>query len=363
MKTLTVPLGARSYDILIGNGLISRAGQYLRTFVNESERVVLISDEHVYGIYEPVICTALSDAGIEFDSFILPPGEETKNIDVLAQIFDWLGEDGRLGRQGLIIAFGGGVIGDLAGFAAACWMRGVRFIQIPTTLLAQVDSSVGGKTAIDTQRGKNLVGAFHQPSYVLIDTGLLDTLPPREYGAGMAEVIKYGAIASAGLFDKLAKLAKHKTNEQSPGPGHHNDIPEEIIYECLRIKSDIVAEDEFDTGRRMILNFGHTFGHAIELKYGFDKYNHGEGVAAGMIIAADTGEKLGVTKPGTKDDIINLLSTYGLDIREDSADLIQYIKNDKKSGSSFVDLVLLTEIGEAVTYKIDFERLETVLNG
>jgi 3-dehydroquinate synthase len=357
MKKLTIPLGARSYDICIKAGSLPESGNLISRFVNDGEKVALISDENVFNLYGDVITASLSEAGIISDELILPPGEATKNIEFLSQIFDWFGEDGRFGRKGLVIAFGGGVIGDLAGFAAALWMRGVRFIQIPTTLLAQVDSSVGGKTAIDTQRGKNLVGAFHQPSYVLIDPDLLKTLPAREYRAGMAEAIKYGAIASSGLFDRLC------SSQLSSDSFLNDETLEEVILECVSIKSGIVAEDEFDTGRRMILNYGHTFGHAIELKYGFDKYNHGEGVAAGMIIAADAGEKLGITKPGVGDRITALLSKFKLDIREDASGLVQYIRNDKKSDSSSVELVLLTDIGEATTYRIDFERLETVLNG
>jgi 3-dehydroquinate synthase len=250
-------------------------------------------------------------------------------------------------------------------------------VQIPTTLLAQIDSSVGGKTAIDTERGKNLVGAFYQPSLVVIDPALLRTLPEREYRAGMAEMIKYGAISSSALFDELDvdegigfwDFAQNDTisGEISEITKISGTFPEGVcpqiskhIYECCKIKSEIVSEDELDNGRRAILNFGHTFGHAIETKYGFETYNHGEAVAAGMRIAARIGEKLGVTEQGTAARIDSLLDKFGLPSEDATDDLIQLIKNDKKAGADGVDFVLLRKIGDAIIQRIGFDELAEI---
>jgi 3-dehydroquinate synthase len=277
-------------------------------------------------------------------------------------------------------------------------MRGVRFIQIPTTLLAMVDSSVGGKTAIDIPAGKNLVGAFHQPSFVMIDPGLLKTLPAREFRSGMAEVIKYGAISSLPLFEELERFAKRLAASAS-GTGADDPALDGVIASCIRIKADVVSEDEFDTGRRQILNFGHTFGHALEVRGGFSKYTHGEAVAVGMRIAARYGEAAGITEAGTAARLDALLDAFGLTIftSEDStemlsstgidhdvigsvtnavvgtnrdetepthyAELIPYIKNDKKASGGMVNLVLLKRLGEAVIVPVALTELEASLRG
>ncbi|MDR0851341.1 MAG: 3-dehydroquinate synthase, partial [Clostridiales Family XIII bacterium] len=241
-KILNVPIRDRSYDIAIGAGLLSTGLDRIAAFIRKGERVALITDEHVGALYAETIVNGLLSQGIETERIVLPPGEATKDITHLSAIYDRLAAAG-ITRKGCVIALGGGVIGDLAGFAAATWMRGVDFIQLPTTLLAQVDSSVGGKTAIDIAAGKNLVGAFYQPKFVLIDPDVLATLPQREFAAGMAEVVKYGAIASASFFERL---------ESAPKPSMTD-----IVCTCCELKSGIVAEDEFDNGRRVILNFGH----------------------------------------------------------------------------------------------------------
>jgi 3-dehydroquinate synthase len=283
-------------------------------------------------------------------------------MDELSRLYDWFGEGGRLSRSGLVVAFGGGVVGDLAGFAAATWMRGVKFAQIPTTLLAMVDSSVGGKTAIDTGRGKNLVGAFHQPAVVVIDPALMASLPEREFGSGLAEVVKYGAVASEALFSRLEDHGG-EFGVKGGATGRARAFPGDIIYECCAIKAGIVESDEFDAGRRMTLNFGHTFGHAIEAKYGFEKYNHGEAVAAGMYMAAVAGERLGVTEAGPAARIKALLENLGLFFHEDPDGLIDYMKSDKKAASGGVNLVLLTRVGEAVIRRVEWDELEEAVYG
>jgi 3-dehydroquinate synthase len=348
-RILTVGLGDRSYDILIGKGFLAEAGARLRDFATAG-KVCVISDENVRGLYGDALTESLGRAGIKRDSFVIPPGEESKNLASLSRVYDWFAEGGRLNRDGLVVAFGGGVVGDLAGFAAATWMRGVRFVQIPTTLLAMLDSSVGGKTAIDTKRGKNLVGAFHQPSRVIIDPALTGSLPGRELGAGLAEAAKYGAIASENLFTRLGE------------DGRDIDL-NDVIFESCAIKARIVEDDEFDEGGRAILNFGHTFGHAIETKYGFGKYNHGEAVAAGMRLAAIVGERLGVSEFGVASRIDALLRRLELFFDESADGLINYMRNDKKSLADGVKLVLLRRIGEAVTHKVTWGELEEVIHG
>jgi 3-dehydroquinate synthase len=350
MKKLHVPLGERSYDLLIGDGILSEPLTAATKFASVAERVALVCDETVWGLYGQPVSDSLRVAGLSSEPILVPPGEGSKSIARLSYLYERFAEMG-LTRGGLVVALGGGVTGDLAGFAAATWMRGVNLVQIPTTLLAQVDSSVGGKTAIDIGAGKNLVGSFHQPRLVVIDPETLKTLPPREYAAGMAEVIKYGAIASPSLFEKL----ELRQLELKP-PG--DDIAD-IICECCRIKRDVVAEDEFDTGRRMMLNFGHTFGHAIETKYGYNKYNHGEAVAGGMRLAARVGEALGVTEAGTEERLSRLLSRYGLDVREGADGLLSIMKRDKKAAGSGVNLVLLKNIGEATVEYVEYTALET----
>ncbi|MDR1028639.1 MAG: 3-dehydroquinate synthase [Clostridiales Family XIII bacterium] len=367
-EKLHVPLGGRSYDILIRPGGLDELPVVAASYAPVGEAIALICDETVWELYGRRVSSALRGAGMAFECIPVPPGEGSKRLDQLARIYNGLAGMG-LGRNGLIVALGGGVTGDLAGFAAATWMRGVSLVQVPTTLLAQVDSSVGGKTAIDIDAGKNLVGAFHQPKAVLIDPQLIETLPARERAAGMSEVIKYGAIASETLFAQLE--SRRVPVDPAVLPGNPNAAPADpagvsgdsadIICACCRIKRDVVAEDEFDAGRRMILNFGHTFGHAIEAKYGYGRFNHGEAVAGGMRIAAGIGEILGVTARGTARRLSDLLSRYGLDAREDADDLIPIVRRDKKATGRDVKLVLLKGIGEAVVERLEYPVVEAAL--
>jgi 3-dehydroquinate synthase len=351
MKSLSIPLGDRSYEIRIEQGLTGEYAGRIAEHIDKNAETLLISDENVWSLHGDFFRKALAREGVSVKELVLPAGESTKKLSSLEKVYTILAEIG-MSRDGTIIAFGGGVIGDLAGFAAATWVRGVRFIQVPTSLLAQVDSSVGGKTAINISAGKNMVGAFYQPAFVAIDPRLEETLPIREIRAGMAEIIKCGAIASSSLFEKLKSFRLEEPQE---------DEFEEILYSGCKIKRNVVAADEHDKGVRLILNFGHTFGHALETKYGFTKYNHGEAVAIGMRMAARIGESMGVTQRGVAKEIDGLLNRYSLAIREDALSLLPWIKSDKKSEKGGVKLVLLAEIGKTEIVFVTYEELEKLL--
>ena len=349
MNTINVTTEKESYEILVGEKAVATEIAKIRQLIVPDENIAIISDKNVWDIYGEdflnTIVTACTDK--KPCVHIINPGEENKTIDTLSQIFDALAGFG-ISRKGLILSLGGGVVGDISGFASACWMRGIKCVQIPTTLLAMVDSSVGGKTAVDIPAGKNLVGAFHQPSLVIVDPDFLQTLPKREFASGMAEVIKTAAIKSSSLFTSLENSSL-------------NDDITPAIAECIEIKKNIVEEDEFEQNIRKILNFGHTFGHAIEVKYGFSKYTHGEAVAAGMLIATKLGVLLGITPPDAERRLEALLQKYDLDIKESADDLLEYIKKDKKASGAGIDIVLLKDIGEALVKKMTFEELQGVI--
>ncbi|MDR1246068.1 MAG: 3-dehydroquinate synthase [Clostridiales Family XIII bacterium] len=343
MITQRVALKEAGYDICIEDGLIRDFGALIRERLGEpAEReTALVTDRNVWDRYERAISASFARAELKFRAVVLNPGEENKSLTGLGGLYDAFSEM-QLRRDGLVVAFGGGVIGDLAGFAAATWMRGVRYVQIPTTLLAQVDSSVGGKTAVNTNAGKNLAGVFYQPSLVLTDTALLSTLPEREFRSGMAEVIKYGAIRSKRLFDSLKKELS-------------SEALRDCVGECCAIKGGIAERDEYDNGERMLLNFGHSFGHAIEKLGGFRRYNHGEAVAMGMALAAETGERMGLTARGSAEELRGLLSFHGLDADcpYSPAELSAHMELDKKNSGGVVRLILLTTLGNAFAMSLD----------
>ena len=270
MKRIHINLGKYSYDIPIEKGLLQRAGDYVCT-LTKAKTLAVITDTSVDALYGDTLEQSLRDAGFIVRRMIVPAGEQSKNMDQLAWLYQQMSDAG-ITRGDAVITFGGGVVGDLGGFAAATFLRGIAFIQIPTTIIAQVDSSVGGKVGIDLPSGKNQAGAFYQPKGVLIDPELLKTLPKRFIHDGLGEVIKYGCIRDGELFDLLEQL-----NDETIF-----DHWEEIILRCCKTKAYVVERDEYDLGERMILNFGHTIGHAIERFYGYGHYTHGEGVAAGM---------------------------------------------------------------------------------
>ncbi|MDP3175348.1 MAG: 3-dehydroquinate synthase [Phenylobacterium sp.] len=277
IRSVAVGLGERSYEVVIGPGLLDRAGARIAPFARR-RRVAVVTDETVWGLHGAQLTASLEAAGLACPVIVLPPGEQTKSFEWLAELSDRLLALA-LDRGDLVVAFGGGVVGDLAGFAAAVYKRGIDFVQIPTTLLAQVDSSVGGKTAIDTPRGKNLVGAFHQPRLVLADLDVLATLPERQVRAGYAEVVKYGLLGDFDFFQWLEANAPAVLAREPQALAH-------AVARSVEMKAEIVAEDETEQGRRALLNLGHTFGHALEAETGFgEALLHGESVAAGQALA------------------------------------------------------------------------------
>lgn len=344
MKTVHVDTG-RPYDIFIERGIIDRCGEYAEQ-LSKAEKVVVVSDTNVAPLYQWRVLNSLSQHGFKVKNHIFPAGEGSKTLDTIAEIYKTLA-DFRMTRRDIIVALGGGVCGDMAGFAAATYLRGIDFIQAPTSLLAQVDSSVGGKTGVDLPQGKNLVGAFHQPIAVLIDPDTLNTLPDEFIADGMGEVIKYGCIKDAAFFEKLE-------NEDAL-----SDI-ESVIETCVSIKRDVVSRDEKEAGERMLLNFGHTLGHAIEKIYNYTGITHGMAVAVGMALIARAGEKQGVTAPGTADRIIKLCEKYSLPTETEVtfADMAQAAMGDKKTAGSKINLVMLKQIGESFITPLPLDELE-----
>ena len=341
MQTLTVDLGDRSYPIHIGAGLLDRAELILPHLAQK--RVAIVTNATVAPLYLDRLTATLAAAGVAVHPVVLPDGEAYKNWETLNLIFDAL-LSWRAERKTTLIALGGGVIGDMTGFAAACYQRGVPFIQIPTTLLSQVDSSVGGKTGINHPLGKNMIGAFYQPKAVLADTGTLKTLPPRELSAGLAEVIKYGFIWDAGF---LAWLETHMAKLRALDA----EAVAHAIYRACEIKAQVVAQDERESGIRAILNLGHTFGHAIEAGMGYGAWLHGEAVGAGMALAAETSRRLGWISEADVARARALIRAAGLpdvapDMRMDA--WFDYMGHDKKVESGKLRFVLLKKLGEAV---------------
>jgi len=361
--TVAVALGERSYPIVIEDGLLARAGEALAPYARD-QRLIVISDANVWGAHGTHFSAGLGQRGLTCEPIILAPGEATKSWAQLAALVDRLLELG-IERKDHIVAFGGGVIGDLVGFTAAIVNRGCNFIQIPTTLLAQVDSSVGGKTAINVAAGKNLVGAFHQPAAVLIDPDVLDTLPPRELRAGYAEVVKYGLINDPEFF------AWCDANLQSLLSGT-SDARRHAIATSVRSKAAIVGEDERETsGRRALLNLGHTFGHALEAETGFsDRLLHGEAVAAGMALAFDFSASRGLCDPAEAARVRAHLVGAGLPvdlkaigIAASGARLVEHMMHDKKKSSGRLPFILVRAIGQAYVDKdVELGEVEAFLD-
>ena len=353
MKLLTVALPGREYDIVIESGVLAEAGPRIRALLPKAGKAALVTDSHVAPLYAGAVADSLSAAGFEVALFTVPAGESSKCVSRLEQLWEGFLEFG-LTRSDAVVALGGGVVGDLTGFAAATVLRGVPFIQIPTTLLAQVDSSVGGKVAIDLKAGKNLAGTFYQPSLVLMDPSLLGSLPDKTFADGMAEVIKYGCIAD-GEF--LRFLKANPSREQIMAH------IEQVLYTCCAIKRDIVMEDERDTGRRMILNFGHTLGHAYELAGGYEAYTHGQAVAAGMVRAAELGVGLGITPPYLASLIRELTASFGLptSIPCTGEEYAAAIGLDKKGSGDRIALILADQPGHALAYQMKKSELLQLL--
>ena len=354
MKELRVELGSRSYPIRIGAGLLGDAARWRDTL--GGRHVLVISNEVVAPLYLQRVTAGLGDR--TFSTLILADGEAHKTLDSAAQVFAALAQL-KASRDATIIALGGGVVGDLAGFAAACWMRGIACVQMPTTLLAMVDSSVGGKTAVDLPQGKNLVGAFHQPRAVIADTDTLATLPGRELRAGFAEVIKYGALGDAAFFGWLERRAQDLLARDPESLA-------EAIARCCEHKAGIVARDETEHGERALLNLGHTFGHALETAAGYGTLLHGEAIAIGMCLAARLSAQLGRAKPDDAQRLQTLLERYGLPTRVaagiDAQRLLDLMRLDKKNLSGRLRLILWRGIGQAeIVDGIDESAIRSVL--
>jgi 3-dehydroquinate synthase len=340
--TVTVALGDRTYDILIGCGLLSRDAPWQG--LPPARDAVIVSNEAVAPLYADRLTQRLSGQFARVHRVVLPDGEAHKDWTTLNRIFDALLENG-CDRKTVLFALGGGVIGDMTGFAAACYMRGVPFVQVPTTLLSQVDSSVGGKTAINHPLGKNMIGAFYQPQRVLCDLDTLRTLPGRELSAGLAEVIKYGPIADPAF---LTWLEQHMGELRS---GEAGALQHAVRRSC-EIKAQVVAADEREGGLRAILNFGHTFGHAIEAGLGFGVWLHGEAVAAGMVMASELSERLGLAPTGLTDRLTRLLEAAGLPVQGPAGlspqEYLAHMRVDKKAEAGDIRFVLIDGEGSAV---------------
>ena len=329
---LQVKTSGGSYGIRIENGILKHVGEELAAVVGAG-RLFVVTDDHVDAIYGAALKQQLSE--IPYSYMVLPSGEKTKCLKELEHIYRAMAKAG-LSRTDCVLAFGGGVIGDITGFAAATYLRGIKYVGMPTTLLSQVDSSVGGKVAVDLDEGKNLVGSFYPPCRVLIDPALLQTLPERVFRDGMAEVIKYGAIRDQALFETLC--------------GDIEGMMPQIIARCVEIKRDIVERDEFDTGERMLLNFGHTFGHVVEKLGNYETYTHGEAVAIGIARITQKTEAMHISEPGTAKRLLDCLKKYGLVFEGygfDRKAAQQAMALDKKSTKDTIRYVVLDKIGSA----------------
>ena len=361
-EIVRVPLGDRAYDVRIGAGLLAAAGAHIAPLLSRL-KLAVITDENVADLHLPALRAGLAASEIEMSTLVLPAGEATKDWANLSRAVDWLLHE-KVERYDVVVAFGGGVIGDLAGFAAAILRRGVRFVQIPTSLLAQVDSSVGGKTGINSPHGKNLIGAFHQPALVLADIDILRTLAPRDFLSGYGEVVKYGLLGDAGFFEWL---------EQN-GPalaGGDTELRAYAVRRSVQMKADIVARDETEQGERALLNLGHTFGHALEAATGYsDRLLHGEGVAIGCVLAFETSARLGLCAREAPSRVRAHLRAMGLkaDLAEipgdmpDADGILALMAQDKKVRNGMQRFILVRAIGDAfIAADVDLNVVKTVL--
>ncbi len=346
MKTITVS-ASKEYEVMIGSGLLAELGQQAAK-VCKAGTAAIISDTTVWPIYGEIAQKSLADAGFQVVNYVFPAGESSKNGNVYLDILNFLAQN-HITRSDCIIALGGGVVGDMAGFVAATYLRGIPYIQVPTTLLAAVDSSVGGKTAIDLSAGKNLAGAFYQPRLVLCDTDTLSSLPEDIFRDGCAEVIKYSILYDPALFDHLE------------GKGEQFDR-ESVIARCVELKRDVVMEDEFDTGPRMRLNLGHTIGHGVEANSNFT-VSHGKAVAIGMAIVSRSTAKQNICDDKTKDRIISMLERFGLPVSTDCSaeDIYTSALSDKKRMGGKVNLIVPERIGYCRIQSTDVADLKSFI--
>ena len=345
MRSVTVKTSA-TYEVLIGSGLLQKAGEKVKKVISPC-KAAIVTDSTVVHLYEETVRKSLTEAGFSVCTFVFPAGEASKNIHTLSHLLEFLAKE-EMTRTDMIVALGGGVTGDLAGFGAAVYLRGISFVQIPTTFLAAIDSSVGGKTAVDLEAGKNLAGAFYQPKLVLCDTDVLQTLPEVVFADGIAEALKYGVLGDAALFEKIA------------GGDFRQDL-EEIIETCVSMKRDVVEEDEFDTGKRQLLNLGHTFGHAIEQKSHF-QMTHGHAVAIGMHLIAKAAEAKGIAEKGTAATIAKALEQNQLpkETEFSPAEVAEGTLRDKKRRGGTISFVFPKKIGACEIVKIPVEEVEAL---
>jgi len=343
MSVVSVSLGPDSYDLHVESGILDKVGGRLVDLLGR-RRIAVITDDNVRRHYAASVLSNLKEAGHDADLVTITPGEKQKNLRTAEKLYDRF-FDLRMDRHSIVVALGGGVVGDLAGFVAATFMRGIGFVQLPTSLVAQVDSSIGGKTGVDRPQGKNTVGCFYQPKAVYIDPPVLRTLPREEFAAGMAEVIKHGIIADADLFTYLETHVDDVLALK-------DEALEMIIRRSCEIKADVVTRDEKEEGLRSILNFGHTFGHAIEAATGYRTYRHGEAVAIGMVMACELGVTLGMFSRENTERVRALIEKYGLPESDDKADptrAMRLLSHDKKAQRGRPKLILPTDIGQVVT--------------
>ena len=359
MKTVNVNLGERSYDILIGEGLLPQAHMYISPLLKRM-RVAIVTDANVARLHLKSLIDGLEGAGISSTSLTLPAGESTKSWPHLERTVEWLLAE-KIERRDVVIALGGGVIGDLVGFAASILRRGIRFVQMPTSLLAQVDSSVGGKTGINAPQGKNLIGAFHQPSLVLADIDALDTLTPRDFLAGYGEVVKYGLLGNEAFFEWLEEFGPALARGDK-------DARAEAVRISCQMKADIVERDETEQGDRALLNLGHTFCHALEAATGFsDRLLHGEGVAIGCALAFELSARMGLCSQEAPSRVAEHLGSMGMKVRlsdiagelPNAQDLVELMAQDKKVVDGQLRFILARGIGQAFVTS-DVERLDVV---
>ncbi|MDO5559168.1 MAG: 3-dehydroquinate synthase [Oscillospiraceae bacterium] len=345
MKTIQVNT-SHPYKIFIEQGLLEKCGQIVSELM-PSGRCAIITDDIVDSLYSTAVTDSLKKAGLTTVKFVFKNGESSKCSENLNNIYTFLAKN-HITRSDCLIALGGGVVGDITGFAAATFLRGIKYIQIPTTLLAQIDSSVGGKTAIDLPEGKNLVGAFKQPLAVICDPLTLTTLTPAIASDGMAEAIKYGMIRSRELFDLIASHTTENYIQQA----------EEIISRCVTIKAEIVCNDEFDTGERMLLNFGHTLAHAVESYYHYETYTHGSAVAIGMYVITKHAAMLGICTDETLSSLSTVIRNYNLPVLADAPmnELIPLCLNDKKRESDYINIIICDKIGSSYISKMPISK-------
>lgn len=349
MREIKISASGR-YSIYCGSGLLKDTGSYFKNTC-KAKRAVVVSDDTVAPIYAGTVLHSMKSAGIEAYLIAVPSGENSKSLERLGSLYNFCCEH-KLTRSDALVALGGGVVGDLTGFCAATYMRGIDYIQIPTTFLAQIDSSVGGKTAVNIPGGKNLVGAFKQPKLVLCDTDTLKTLSSTHFADGVAEAIKYGMIKDPSIFETI-EAGGLKENLLS------------VICRCIEIKKQVVEADEFDTGERMLLNFGHTFGHAIEKYYNYSGYSHGMGVAAGMVKITALSEQYGMTEPGVTERLTRCVAANDLPVSAeiDDGTLVEYSLMDKKASADSINIVLCKKIGESFIKKLSREQYINFIKG